>query len=271
MNRTDDLTTALRSLDAADPRVDGAGARARTVLQAILTTDPDQPTAAAPGGARTTARPPRTTRRVVATVGLVAAATAGIVALSPLTGGDHAFATWSATPSGMSSHEQAEAVAGCRASMQDAAPELAEGLAAAVAAVAERRGVWTTVVLSGADGLSALCVADSSAGLFEDAVIGSVGGPTGTLAPGARDLVATDLGTGTIGAGTVSLAAGEAGADVVGVVYRSATHGPVAATVRAGRFALWFPGADLTDAGSEGVDVQVTYRDGTTATRTLTL
>jgi hypothetical protein len=73
-------------------------------------------------------------------------------------------------------------------------------------------------------------------------------------------------------AGEISLAAGHAGADVVGVVYRSQTHGDVTATVSHGRFALWLPGDELEDANAgEGVEVEVTYGDGSTGTSRLKL
>ena len=52
---------------------------------------------------------------------------------------------------------------------------------------------------------------------------------------------------------------------MTGVVYQSAGHGEVAATVSAGRFALWLPGDELADASREGVEVEVTYRDGSSA------
>jgi hypothetical protein len=41
--------------------------------------------------------------------------------------------------------------------------------------------------------------------------------------------------------------------------------------VNDGHFALWFPGNELQNASSQGVPLEVTYRDGTTATTRLTL
>jgi hypothetical protein len=72
-------------------------------------------------------------------------------------------------------------------------------------------------------------------------------------------------------AGDISLAAGTAGSDVVGVIYKSRTHDAVTATVSPGHFALWLPGDELRNASSDGVEVEVTYQDGTTETRRLTL
>ncbi len=72
-------------------------------------------------------------------------------------------------------------------------------------------------------------------------------------------------------AGDISLAASTAGSDVIEVVYHSRTHGNVDATVSSGHFALWFPGDELINASSHGVDVEMTYRDGSTNTSRLAL
>jgi hypothetical protein len=45
----------------------------------------------------------------------------------------------------------------------------------------------------------------------------------------------------------------------------------VKATVAKGHFALWLPGNELKDAATNGVEVEVTYKDGTKGTRNLTL
>lgn len=273
MNRNDDVVATLRTLDPADRHVDPTTARARADLQAILATDPTPHGRQLPSSPSTAAdrprRPVRTVRRVVLAAGMVAAVTAGLVVLPSLTGGDHAFATWTATPAGMSAQEQAEAVTDCRG--QTHAGDYATALRSADPVVAERRGVWTTVVLAGADGFSAMCITDSTAGLFTSGMIGSIGTPADYAAPKPRELVATDLGTGTMSAGDISLIAGAAGSDVVGVVYRSRTHGDVTATVNGGHFALWFPGDELMNASNDGVELDVTYRDGTTTTSRLTL
>lgn len=278
MTRTHDINAALRSLDPADQDVDPANARARTDLNVILATDPtpdplQQPWAPSTGVGRPR-RLARTTRRVALAGGLAAAVTAGIVALPSLTGGDEAFATWTAAPAGMSAQQRAEAAADCRENLEDVAgsgagAEYADDLNSAEPVIAERRGVWTTVVLAGTDGFSAMCITDDSARLFASAMIGSIGTPTGYAPPGPRDLVTRDLGVGTMSAGDISLVAGTAGSDVVSVVYHSRAHGDVTATVNQGHFALWFPGDELMDAASNGVEVEVTYRDGTTDTRRL--
>lgn len=279
MSRNDHIVAVLRSLDPADQHVDPAGARARADLHAILAVDPTaragQRSSPPPVTARASRRPATTTRRVVGVAGAVAAVTAGLVVLPSMTGGDEAFATWTAAPAGMSAHQQAQAVAECREDLAGGAgggARAADDLRRADPVIAERRGVWTTVVLAGVSGFSATCITDDSAHAFAPAMIGSIGTPADGAAPGPRELVATSLGVGTLGAGDISMIDGAAGSEVVGVVYRSRTHGDVVATVNRGHFALWFPGDELMDAHTDGgVDLEVTYRDGTTTTSRLTL
>jgi hypothetical protein len=146
----------------------------------------------------------------------------------------------------------------------------ADDLSRAHVAIAERRGVWTTVVLGGSDGFSAMCITDDSASLFNKGMIGSIGRQGDHSALGPRDLKALSLGTGSMRAGDISMAAGAAGTDVVGVVYNSPTLGEVSATVARGHFALWLPGNELKDARN-GLDVTVSYSDGSTGTHRLSL
>lgn len=277
MTLTRDINSTLRSLDAADLNVDPASARARIDLQRILNTDPQpwplqqpwSPSADQDGRPR---RAVRIARRVALAGGVLAAVTASVVALPSLMGGDQAFASWTRLPHGMTEQERADAAAACRQTLKDGAGgEYADDLSSAQSAIAEQRGVWTTVVLAGADGFSAMCITDDSTHLFATNMIGSVGKSADYAVPGPRDLIATDLGAGTMDAGNLSLAAGTAGSDVVGVSYRSRSHGDVAATVSQGHFALWLPGDELRDASSNGVEVEVTYRDGSTGTTSLRL
>ncbi len=272
MNRTDGLNAALRSLDPADQDIDPTDGRARTDMYAILAADPTPAPQTGAWSPVFEVHRPRPARRVALLGGLAAAVTAGLVVLPSLTGGDQAFATWTAAPTAMSAQQRAAAADDCRENLQSGAGEDdADNLNSAEPAIAERRGVWTTVVLAGRDGFTAMCITDDSAGLFTDGMIGSLGTPAGYAAPGPRELFATNLGTGTMGAGDISLAAGAVGPDVVGVAYRSRAHGVVAATVYGGRFALWFPGDELKDRPSGGVEVDVTYRDGRAGTSRLTL
>lgn len=276
MTRNQDIDTALRTMDAADHRGSADSRRARTDFHRIISTDP-APTPPGQAGASPAVdagRRPRNTkptvRRVAWVGGMVAVATAGLFLLPSTSGGDRAFATWTAAPAGMSETDRARAADQCRAHQKDVGDGMYAGDAESAAlAVAERRGVWTTVVLAGEDGFSALCITDDAVHLFSKGMIGSVGKPAGYATPGPFELIATDLGTGRMDAGDISLAAGAAGADIVGVVYKSQTREDVTATVSQGRFALWLPGNELQDASRTGVEVEVTYRDGTTGTSSL--
>ncbi len=169
----------------------GAGAvqpvrdRARADLQRILATDPVpdlRPRTGTPADRVRRPRPAaRLTRRAALAAGALAAVTGGLVGLPVVTGGDQAFASWTSDPAGLTEEERAEAAGRCRSAQEDGAgAEHADDLRGAEAVIAERRGVWTTVVLAGADGFSAACVTDSSAGLFATDMIGSVGTPPTT-------------------------------------------------------------------------------------------
>lgn len=276
MTRNQDIDTLLRTMDAADHRGSADSQRARADFQRIITTDPAP---ASPGHADASTavgagRQPRNTkptaRRVAWVGGMVAVATAGLLLLPSVSDGDPAFATWTTAPAGMSETDRARAADQCRAHQKDVGDGMyADDAEKAALAVAERRGAWTTVVLAGEDGFSALCITDDAVDLFSKGMIGSVGKPAGYTTPGPRDLIATDLGTGSMDGGDISLAAGAAGAEIVGVVYKSQTREDVTATVSQGRFALWLPGNELHDAPRNGVEVEVTYQDGSTGTSRL--
>lgn len=275
MTRSHDLDHALRTLDVAEHHIDPTGPRARSDLHRIVSANPApaQLTSRVSGTAARPRSSARTVRRVALAAGVVTVVATTVVAVPALTGGDRAFASWTRSPQGLSTSERTDAAASCRAAQQDGPNSgYAQQLDDATLAVADRRGVWTTVVLAGSDGFAAMCITDSSTHLFAHDMIGSVGTSADYTPLAPRELLATDLGTGTMSAGDISLAAGAAGSDVVGVIYHSRTHGDVAATVAGGRFALWFPGAELKDTSARNpVTVEVRYRDGTTGTARLSL
>jgi hypothetical protein len=267
MTRVTDMLATLRTLDPADSDVDPHNPRARAELERILTVDPAQPLEDTPVKARR-----RRGIRLVAAATTVVTAAAAFLILPSLVNGDRAFASWTATPTGLPAQPAADAGTECRNAQLDGpgAGHYDDDLRRAGIAIAERRGEWTLVTLAGTKGFSALCITDESTTLFRD-WFGSIGTPTNYATPGPRDVVATDLGTGGIDAGELSVAAGYAGSDVTGLTYHSTTHGRIAATVAGGRFALWLPGDELEDASVVGVNVQVTYRDDSTATLRLGL
>ncbi|MFI0448588.1 hypothetical protein [Actinomadura sp. 6N118] len=274
MTRNQNILTTLRSLDPADRDIDPQGARAQTDLARILATDPSGPPSLRAGGrSDRPSRNSRTAWKLVLAGGIVTAAAAVVAVLPSITGGDRAFATWTPSPEGMAPEARAKAGAKCRETLQEhgAGAGYANDLRSADAVIVERRGKWTTVVLATRNGFRAMCIAGNSTYKFEDG-FGSIGTPVNYTAPGPRDLLTTDLGTGTIDDGQLSLAVGAAGSEVAKVTYRSQDHGEVAATVSKGRFALWLPGDELDDdAVRNGIQVKVTYSDGSTGTSRLHL
>jgi hypothetical protein len=264
MNSLRDPMAALRSLDPAPEVIDPRGHRARADLARILATDP------APAGDRGPSRRPKVVRIAVAATAAVALS-AGLVMLPSLTRSDQAYATWTAQPTALGKAEQPGAADACRDSLRGGAGEsYGAELAAATAAVAERRGVWTLVLLAGGDGFSAVCITDESRPLFQSS-IGYIGTrPEGTR-PGGRDVTPDALGVGMVNSRELSVAAGAVGSNVTAIMYESAKFGRVQATVSNGHFAFWLPGDELDNESKDGTPVQVTYRDGSTATLTLTL
>lgn len=276
MTRNQDIDTLLRSLDAADHQGNANTPRARADLQRILSSDsvpaPRQYSTPSTGRGRLSGSKPRAARRVALIGGMVAAVTAGLIIVPSLSGGDPAFASWTSAPAGMTEQDRAAAADECRASNRNVGEGMfTDDAETSEVAIAERRGVWTTVILTGPGGFSAMCITDDSAGLFSRAMTGFVGKPVGDAAPGPRELRATALGTATMSAGDLSVAAGPAGSDVVGVTYKSRNNENVKATVSRGQFAFWVPGNELKDASTHGVEVEVTYRDGTKGTSILSL
>lgn len=259
-----DLIPTLRQLDRADRAIDPDSPRARADLARILSTERELTSPSAP-------RPRRTTRRILIAAAAVAVVTAGVVALPSVVGGDQAFATWTPVARGLSPAERTDAVDSCRTSQLDGpGKEYADQVKGADGSIVEGRGVWTSVLLTGDDGFSALCVTDSSRRLFDD-WIGSIGAAPASSSAGSRQISATDLGTGSMGAGDISLAAGVVGSEVTGVTYTSPDGVKVRATVANEHFLFWLPGDALMDAASDGVEVTLTYRDGTTGRAELRL
>lgn len=267
-----ELTLALRSLDAASPAASGLDANARSALQRIVAEKPRAPSRRV---WRRAARDVRQRRRCVvplaATAVLALVVVALVVALPSVSRSDMALASWVPVPTQIAPQQAPGAASGCRRHLREAAgPAIRADLAAATAAVSERRGAWTTVLLVGPQGFSGLCITDDSAGLFDQGMIGSVGRHA-DHAVASRDATATDLGDGSLSAGELSLAAGVCGSDVIGLTYASRSHGQVVATVSQGHFAFWFPGDELRNASSTGVPVTLTFKDGATGNAVLTL
>jgi hypothetical protein len=256
MSRIDELAV-LKTLDPAAGDVELYCPRALTDLERILASDPTMPTA----------RPRRNRRKRLALgIGLIAATTTAALVVPSLFGGDQAIANWTADPAALSADDTAKAAATCRTKMGAADQSFPAGLSTATVAISERRGPWALVVLTNRAGLNALCI-DDRRDPGTRWFMGSVG--SGTERPAPRGLQVINFGTATLDGRALSLAVGLAGSDVTGVSYSSPTRGKVTGTVTKGQFALWLPGKDMEDAGDVGVPLQVTYRDGSTATMTL--
>lgn len=253
MMRDEQIDTLLRSLDPADSGPSWHTPRARADLERILAADP------ATGEVQNVHPLRRRKVRRGVLIGAAAAVTAGLVALPAISGGDPAYATWTAVPTTLSPAASAKAGDDCRSYDRNTAEDSAQ----AEVAIAERRGAWTTVILTGDDGWSAMCVSDDS--MFGGS-FGYSGGPGGSPTPEPRDLLPQGMGTGTTQAGSLSMVAGAAGSEVVGVSYLSQTEGEVIGSVAKGQFVLWFPGDELqnydTDHDGEGMELLVTYADG---------
>lgn len=278
MTRNKDFDTLLRSMDPAMDAPAARPQRAHADLEHILSHSP-APTMPVTRPVTTTAhrngsthsqqfRSPVRSRRAVALGGLVAATTAGLFIIPALTGGDAAFATWTAAPVTLSGSGRDDAVADCLASNKNTGGGMyAEDLANAEVAIAERRGAWMTIVLAGTDGFEATCTTDASAPWWDNGMIGSIGKLGAETGPAPRALKPTQLGTGMIMNEPISMAAGRAGEDVAGITYTSTTGEEVIATVSNGQFAFWLPGDELKDASDGGSIVRLTYLDGTTETQ----
>lgn len=273
MNSNRNLDALLRSMDAAGKSPAPAMNRAQKDLERILRTHPMAATTDQQLPAPGNARPAPSRRRRTVILGAVAlAATAGFLVVPAFYGGDPAFATWTAAPGELAGADRDNAVSDCtRSSQRVGSGMYKDELASAAVAIAERRGAWTTIVLIGSGGFTATCTTDSTAPWFKKGSFGSVGNSEAGQAPAAQDIRATQLGTGVISDNALSMASGQVGSEVTAVTYTKADGERVKATVSKGQFALWFPGAEISNSSGQAVPVEVTYSDGTSAIRHLSL
>lgn len=270
-NNDQQIDTLLRSMDVAEQSSPPDPTRAEADLNRILSSQPVISSNSTMQFSQKLNKPKTQRRRRALTLaGLAAAVTAGFVIMPALSGGDPAFATWTAAPGTLIGSERDNAVSDCRHSKQDVGGGMYSAeLSAAEVAIAERRGAWVTVVLSGTDGFEATCTTDATAAWFRKGMIGSIGKPTNVTDLPARGIAATQLGTGTIADNPISIASGRVGTDVRGLSYTKADKEEVIATVAKGQFAFWLPGNELQNATDQGVPVHVTYSDGSSAIQVL--
>lgn len=263
MNRRaiDTMVAALRDLDPAPTTVltEAEHQHADTTFARIIAT-PDRDARPAESD-----RPRRRRWRLLVPIGLVGAAGAAVSAL--LLGGS-AFASWTPTPERLTPAETAAAAATCRADLGMPAGE--DGTL-----IAERRGKWTYVLISGLKAEGSCLMRSDRVSADSSGRAVQLGGYTAD--PGEPPTVARNglVETGSAATSTdegwlrkdrwLTSTYGYVGNDVIGVTVHTPLGFDVEASVANGRFAAWWPSAQPS---SENLDVMgawsytVTLADG---------
>lgn len=272
------LTRALTDLDAAPHRELSPEQlqRAEQHLEVILGGTPMADRRLAPG--RGQAAAPRHGRRSTRPLVLVAAALAVSlgISLSGLFGtGGTAYASWTAVPTPHPAAEQEKLAQECRDSLaqgagQTAGTPTAADLQATDLVVADSRGSWSYVLLSGANDLEATCLVeedDRLLGIFprSSSAVGAYALLSGLPEPEPQQIIGTGLMSMAGSEGSYWSTEGRVGSDVAAVSVLSATGTRIEATVTGGRFAAWWPQREDLDAGGapDSVRYVVTLTDGT--------
>jgi hypothetical protein len=262
-------TAALRDLDPApttaltDAELERADA---TFARILATPHHDQ----AP---EESDRPRRRRRLVLA--GLVGAAGAAVPAL--LLGGGSAFASWTPKPEPLTAAAATEAATTCRAALQ--VPDQGERVV-----IAERRGGWTYVLITGPEAEGACLMPDDLVGHQDPADHREEGffgtydtDPVEAPTPARDRIVETESMAGSVPTpghwpfrndeGWFSWVEGYVGSDVTGVTVHTPVGTDVEASVANGRFAAWWPS---DQPSSENLEVMgawtytVSLADGST-------
>ncbi|MGL4177940.1 MAG: hypothetical protein ACRCSN_17925 [Dermatophilaceae bacterium] len=292
MKRLDPTTTtALTHLDPAPAELDAAQlTREHATLITILAS----PRHGVETGSVPIRPPRRRTARRAVVIGGAAAATVGIIATHFIGGGESAYATWTATPKKPTAEQQAAAAAECRqenvesaeagarylAESEEAArsseiplPDVLTSINGSQVALAEQRGAWSLVVLSGT-GFEALCL-DGGPHADEDDHAGQArtfSGEDEPLDPRRIWLAGGGTSEGPAGENIVHLY-GQVGSEVERITVRTENRGDVVATVANGYFAAWWPVGDITDVKKlelmESADAVITFTDGTQQVKSL--
>lgn len=261
-------TEALRSLDPAPPTAltdaeirHAAAERARIIATPVV--DP----------ART--RTPRPYRRLVAVAGTVAA----LAVLVPFAlGGTLAFASWTAVPSPLAGIAAEEAATACLRKLEpDPTGTETTPLPDMDLVIAEQRGDWVTIILSGS-GAEASCLMPADTEPADDRIFASLDldapeppmpdrdGLTETFSIGGAVDVPNRIGLGTV-TDWYGWVSGYVGEDVIGVTVHSPAGTDSEASLSGGRYSAWWP-AGLARGDNPGVgggwSYTVTLTDGTT-------
>lgn len=228
------LTAALRQLDAAPASdlTEAERSRADAAFARIVATPAGDAVPAEPG------RPRRRRRRLLAGLGLAGAAGVAVPAL--FVGGGGAYGSWTPTPETLTGVAAARAGDACRAS--HAFPDERERVV-----VAERRGEWTYVLLTGPEGEATCLMPDElvARGVrsVHDDYFGSYNaGPPAPPVVGPDDLEDTGAMSGSTDEGWFTWTAGYVGSDVTGVTVHTSGGLDIEASVVGNRFAAWWPG-----------------------------
>jgi hypothetical protein len=226
------VTAALHHLDPA-PGIDLTEAereRADAAFARIVATPSDGPV---PVG---TDKPQRRRSRLLVTLGLAGAAGVAIPGL--LFGGGSAYGSWTPRPAPLTDVEGAAAATTCRAALD--VPDRGERVA-----VAERRGEWTYVLLTGPGTEAACLMPDDLVGqdphargdFFGSYDTDAVAPPT--VHPGRID--ETSSMEGSTDEGWFIWVEGYVGSDVTGVTVHPSSGPDIEASVVGDRFAAWWP------------------------------
>lgn len=250
---TDDLTTsALRDLDASrlTELTDAERDRADAMFARIVATPVD-----ASAHADVSLKPARSRRRRLLTgVGLAGAA--GVAVPTMLLSGGSAFGSWTATPEPLTDVAAVEAAATCRTHL--GMPNGGERTV-----IAEQRGAWTLVMITGPEGELICLMADNTVDQYHpDGVIMA----TSEEGPAAPTVARDDIVETTSSVGTVQddkslpwaddddwfiWAQGRVGSDVTAVTVHTASGRRIEASVSDGRFAAWWPAGEVDSDNPE--------------------
>lgn len=266
MNRRiddDAIARAVAQLDPAPSTMDGDQRRRAELAKARITAS----AAAGSAGSGTGAHAPhqRGRRRLAVGAGALVSGVAAAVVLPLTLGGGSAFAGWSAVPQPVVGAEAAAAAAKCWRPIALTGDDVATPRIR----IAERRGAWTFVALSGDRSAADCLMANDSVGrLGSDGIVaGSSGKRVDPPAPVPADGLdqVTSSETAVDGDTSVFLVQGRVGPDVAGVTVRTRSGLELRASLVDGEFAAWWPAPQQSSRQpAEAWTYVVRLTDGTT-------
>jgi hypothetical protein len=247
------LDSALRSLDAADGALTtGQRQHATATLDRILATPPAADACPSRGAA-----PRRRTRRRLLLVSAVAAAAGLAAAAVELPGGAGAYASWTPDPTALTAAELNLVAPVCRKGLSNSGDL---DMQRARLVLSERRGQIVALLYRTDDpDMAGSCLMHNIPGTddVEDLNWGVAGssGPART-AP-ARGIIPGGSSTSR----EVTVTDGAVGAEVVAVTVHAPGNLTARATVKDGRYVVWWPGPDydIADEGTARAQSIVTY------------